>query len=99
MVRQPDMEHSKPSVRSPSYRRKKPHNETPSCEAFHARLPLAEIQIPAESVSVEAVGQPQPTPMAPLHHDRCGNFLEQDELAAAHVAPVGLQQEWPSVAG
>src|SRR5256885_7423920 len=30
--------------------------------------------------------------------DRRGRFLHHDEVAAAHVAPIRLQQEWPLVA-
>ena len=36
--------------------------------------------------------------MAPCHEDRGGDVFHQDEIAAAHVAAVGLQQEGALVA-
>src|SRR4051812_23470849 len=42
--------------------------------------------------------EPDAAPVPPVDGDRCGGFLHHDELAAAHVAAVGLEQERPRVA-
>jgi hypothetical protein len=42
--------------------------------------------------------EPHAAPVAAVHGDRCGRFLQHDEAAAAHVAAVGLQQERALVA-
>ena len=39
------------------------------------------------------VAHPQAAPMSAAHDDRRGDVLHQDIVPAAHVAPVGLQQD------